>query len=120
MSVDDNAGDAQNTTIAADPNLAMWPANTDIVYPPGSNKLLLTAQRPLLRGVIQDSFENVRASLLFDNAFPDPISASLTIRAALIAAADNPRALSVRDQLMGDSGYLSKLNRLVSAGRLDR
>jgi hypothetical protein len=119
MLVDDNAGDMQNTTVAADLNPAMWPADTDIVYPPGSNKLSLTAQRPLLHGVIQDSFENVRASLLFDHAFPDPVVAPLTIRAALIAAADNPRALSIRNRLVGDGEYLGKLTRLVSAGCID-
>ncbi len=91
-------------------------AETDLVFLPGSNKVMLTLQRPLVRIVIQDSFDILRASLMFTNAFPD---CSLTIefvKDALVRSALNhaPGARYIYQRLLYKDDYISKLITLVS------
>ncbi|KAI9439729.1 hypothetical protein H4582DRAFT_2075103 [Lactarius indigo] len=64
-----------------------WPSNTDLSFAPGSTRLMLTAQRPLVRAVIQEAIENVRAAMMFNDAFPNLARAFTFIRDALITAA---------------------------------
>ncbi|KAH9177872.1 hypothetical protein EDB89DRAFT_2064251 [Lactarius sanguifluus] len=45
--------------------------DTDLVFVEGTTKIMLTSQRPLIRAIAQDAIENLRASMLFRNAFPD-------------------------------------------------
>jgi hypothetical protein len=77
---------------------------------------MLTMQLPLIRTVVQDAFENLRASLLFENAFPDSHLTILFVRKNLIGAARShlPRAVDIHKRLLIDDGYLEKLSRLVS------
>ena len=119
LSQEGSGSATQNTTIAGVPNSVTWPSDTDILLAPGTKKVSLALQRPALRGVVQDAVENVRASLLFDNAFPDAFVVSLSVRGALLSAANTPRALNIRDRLAGDDEYLNKLIRLVSTRFLD-
>jgi len=93
---------------------ATWPAETDIVVNPITNRVTLTTQHPLLRTVIQEAIENLRASLLFDDAFPNAIVTPLAIRECLMSAADNPKALMVKMRLTSDERYLTTMIRLVS------
>jgi hypothetical protein len=97
-------------------NQAMWPAETDLIFVPGTNKVMLMAQHPLIRTVIQDGIENVRASLLFEDAFPDATSIPAVTRDALIDAAWShiPRALGIHSRLQGDDEYVARMSRLVS------
>ena len=49
-------------------NMSMATENeANLVLPPGSNKVTLQAQHPLVHAVIQDSFDYLRASLMFTN-----------------------------------------------------
>jgi len=114
LSQEDGSGVAQNTAIAGVPHPVIWPADTEIIFAEGSRRVSLMLQRPGLRRVIHDAFENVQASLLFDHAFPDPFVTPLTIRGALIAAADNPRTLNIRNRLISDEEYIVRLIPLVS------
>ena len=95
---------------------ATWPTDTDILFPSGSNRLALRNQRPLLRVVIQDAIEHVRAELLCQNAFPDPALTLETIRTCLRTAASRyPGAASIHRRLMGDEEYMMKITPLVSS-----
>jgi hypothetical protein len=70
-----------------------------------------------MRVIIQDAFEHVRASLLFKDAYPDPIVTIAVVKEALISAAEShrPSASSIHNRLVHDNPYLFKISRLVSA-----
>ncbi|KAH9168126.1 hypothetical protein EDB89DRAFT_2074246 [Lactarius sanguifluus] len=89
----------------------MWPAETEIRSIPGSNHVILTIQGTLLRTVIQDAFENLRAAMLFQNAFPDGALTLSYIRDALITAARQcgPAAASIYTRLLNDTDYFAKI-----------
>jgi hypothetical protein len=98
-----------------------WPADTDLKVLPGPHKkVILTIQSTPLRTVIQDSFEHLRASLLFEHAFPDSVLVLLFIRNALVTAAERcgptlgPVAMSIRSRLLNDNDYFLKISPLVS------
>jgi hypothetical protein len=94
---------------------SIWPTDTDILYAPGSNKVTLMSQHPMLRVVIQDAMELVRANLLFTYAFPDPAVARATIRESLVtSAASYPAASGIHQCLMFDEPYMAALTPLVS------
>ncbi len=97
--------------------LAMWPTDTDLVFAPGTNRLMLTHQYPPVRAIMQDAFENVRAYLLFDHSFPDAISIPVAIRTCLLSATMeslNPRAVDIHGRLTKDFEYMDRLSYLVS------
>ncbi len=77
------------------PALNVWPASTDVVLTPGSMRVMLTIQHKLLCQVIQDSFKNVWAALMFQHAFPNALLAPPLIRDALLAAADSHKPATV-------------------------
>jgi hypothetical protein len=90
--------------------------NTNLVFLEGSTKLMLTHQRPIIRTIIQDAIDNLRASLLVRNAFPDAIIAFSFTKDALRLAAercDKPGATSVQARLQDDDEYVAKLVTLV-------
>jgi hypothetical protein len=99
------------------PNLhpALWPVETDLVFVSGTTRMLLTIQRPLMRSVIQDTFERIRVNLLFNNAFPDAAVALSMTRASLIVAAESHvRASGIHRRLLNDEEYMTNMIRLVS------
>jgi hypothetical protein len=108
---------AEDSPLSADQAQATWPTDTDIIYYPGSNRLLFALQGPLLRGVLQDAFEVLRATLLFDDAYPDAIVMPLIVRQSLLAAAEKQhlRAAAVCKRLMDDVEYLTTLINLASS-----
>ena len=105
----------------ATPNVAQsslfdGPADTDLRFPAGKlNKIMLTAQSPPVRLVIQDAMEIVRADLMFRCAYPEATYTIVTIRASLIEAASrHPNTAGVRRRLMFEEDYLTKMIPLVS------
>ncbi|KAH9162079.1 hypothetical protein EDB89DRAFT_1913474 [Lactarius sanguifluus] len=62
--------------------------DTDLVFVEGTTKIMLTSQRPLIRAIVQDAIENLRASMLFCNAFPDVTIAFALSRDTLITATE--------------------------------
>jgi len=113
----DGGGGGNVAGSSSNPPLAMWPSDTDLVSVPGTNRLTLTIQGPPVRAIIQDAFENIRAFLLFDHSFPDPVSIPSAIRGCLIGAAAescNPRALDINRRMTEDDEYMNRLSRLVS------
>jgi hypothetical protein len=90
---------------------AGWPADTNLVFAVGSTKLMLLNQHPIVCTVIQEAIENLRAALLFTNAFPDICSALTLIKDCLFTAALRlkPGASEVLDRLTHDQDYLLKI-----------
>lgn len=87
---------------------------TDLVFHDGSGKLLLTIQHPIIRVAIRDATELLRATLLSNNAFPDPVLAfNFTKHALLSATRNNPNSVNVLRRLEDDGDYLAKLVTLV-------
>jgi len=93
-----------------------WPSDTELIYVAGTTKVMLTAQHPVMRTVIQDAFKNVHVSLLFHFAFPDAASIPLIIRDGLITAAwlNVPRASNIYRWLLMDEKYVVRMSHLVS------
>ena len=92
-----------------------WPADTDLKLIKGSTRLMLTTQTPLVQAVIKMSLGYIRTSLLFQNAFPDPILAGTFVREAVIsAAANHGPAATMHTRLVQDKDYISKIVPLVS------
>jgi hypothetical protein len=92
-----------------------WPSATELVVVPGTSKVTLSIQCPLLRAVLQDAFENIRISLLFINAFPDAAAIPTVIRTALITSAkSHNRASDILKRLLRDENYMASMARLVS------
>lgn len=94
-----------------------WPDHTDLVYADGSTKLYLMGQRPLVKYIIQDGIERVKASILCTDAFPDATLSNTFARDALILAADLslPASRSIRARLVEDDDYIGKIICLVRA-----
>lgn len=98
-----------------------WPADTDIIFPLGGtrdgNRVMLTIQRPLLRLVIHDAIDELRACLIFNDAFPHGILAMSFARHSLNVAAEKhcPAALSISRRLIHDDDYAVKISPVVSS-----
>ncbi|KAI9448899.1 hypothetical protein BJY52DRAFT_1193042 [Lactarius psammicola] len=88
-----------------------WPVDTELQFAPGATRVMLTIQRPLMRSVIQDAIEILRASLMFDNAFLDSIHTLAFVRRSLLTSARKrcPTALSIHTRLVQDEDYISKI-----------
>jgi hypothetical protein len=102
----------------ATPELPLtWPASTSLFFPPGSTRVMMTLQRPLIRTIIQDGIEELRALLIIREAFPNGITTVSYIRHALITAAENRghTASSIHMRLIQDEDYGHKLTPLVSS-----
>ena len=94
----------------------VWPSKTELIYIPGTTKVMLTLQLPLICMVLQDAFKNLRASLLIEHAFPDPHLTILFIRKHLVGAARShlPRTVNIHRRPLIDNTYLEKLSCLMS------
>jgi hypothetical protein len=98
-----------------------WPADTNIVFLPGTRKVTLTCQRPMVRIVIQDGMDKVRADLLINHAFPDPYVALTSVREALKSSAldcGGPSASDIHRRLVFDEDYMDTLMPLVRSSIL--
>ena len=92
-----------------------WLSETDIIYPMGSNKIMLTVQRPLLKAVFQDAFKRIHAAMVFHNTFPNAYQTVEMITESLITAAElNDRATNIHNCLIVDGDYSTIMTRLVS------
>lgn len=120
--VEDGSG-ATGTTVATLPQ-PVWPADSNLVYVSGTNKVKISLQSRLLQTIFHDAFENVRFELLFKHAFPDAVAIPRVVRRALIDAAEsnmfrdgryNASAAAVHQRLLAHDDYLTSMIRLVSS-----
>ena len=72
-------------------------------------------QHLLIRVIIQDGIENLRANILFENGFPDMHIAIAYTRTSLLAAARShyPGASFIHRHLLSDEDYMGHLIPLV-------
>src|SRR6266849_5295600 len=106
-----------NTGNVSNPSTLALPSNdTDLYVVPGSNRLTLSAQKPLIWVIVQDAIEDLRASLLFDHAFPRGIDVLRLTRAALLAVAEKykPGATAIYERLNTDEDYMARIAHLVN------
>jgi hypothetical protein len=114
MSLTSSQESARNRSPSPDSQF-VWPADTDICFQPGTSKVMLTNQRPLLRVIITEAMEQVRADLLFNYAFPNPLVALTSIRNSLITCGSRvPNAETFYRRLLFDEQYMTALIPLVS------
>ncbi|KAI9433287.1 hypothetical protein H4582DRAFT_2061088 [Lactarius indigo] len=111
------AGLHQEQGQATAATLSAWPAETDLVIPPGLTRFKLTQQSKLMRDVVQDAIEDLQSSLLFINAFPNGILIISFIRQALNIAAQRhcPAAVSIQRRLLHDDDYILKFAPILRA-----
>ncbi|KAF8257671.1 hypothetical protein EI94DRAFT_1708743 [Lactarius quietus] len=84
----------------------------NLVFLEGLKKLMLTHQRPIICAIVQDAIDNLRTSLLIQNAFPDPIVAWAFTKDALrlaVERCEKPGATTVQAQLQDNDEYMAKL-----------
>ena len=101
----------------ANVSTSTWPEETELCFAPGGTRVMLTIQRRLVRIVIQDSIDILRATLIFENAFPEGPQSLQFARHALVSAAEKqlPATLSIHTWLLQDDDYIAKITPLVSA-----
>ena len=77
---------------------------------------MLTIQIPLICTIIQDSFEDLQATLLFENAFLDPNLTILFLQKTLVGAARFCLldTVNIHNWLLLNDEYRDKLSCLVS------
>jgi hypothetical protein len=106
----------QRATRGSDLPRVACSVDIDLVISP-ENKFMLTHQRPIVRTVIQEGIENLRAVLLFTNVFPDVCVVLTLIKDSLLNAADHyghmPGAMDILKQLIHNKDYLLKITPLV-------
>jgi hypothetical protein len=75
----------------------------------------LTDQHTPIKAVIHDAVENIKASIMFDDAFPNAnISVMFATEALMLAAKSRlPESENILARLTDDSQYLSKIIPLV-------
>jgi hypothetical protein len=111
----DSSNDSLINFVPAPPQPPTWPAETDLLLLPGCNKVMLTVQRPTMHAVFQDTFERIRAAMVFQNAFPNIYDTIEMITDNLIRAAESiDRATNIHQRLLMDGDYTSNMSRLVS------
>jgi len=82
----------------------------------GSKRLILSAQTPLIRVIIQDVIKGLRGLMLFNHAFPSAAQVIEFVWDSLLVVADRYRlaASTIYGRLNKDEAYLSMMICLVS------
>jgi hypothetical protein len=114
--VNSNAAVVDVANVSTPPAPTLPSNDTDLIFIPGTNRLILSAQRPLIRVIIQDTIENLRVYLLFKNAFPRPVQSIKFIRDSIVAAAEKyqPGSSAIVARINANDHYLSLMTRLVN------
>ncbi|KAN0109142.1 hypothetical protein V8E52_009573 [Russula decolorans] len=113
--VNSNAAVVDVANVSTPPAPTLPSNDTDLIFIPGTNRLILSAQRPLIRVIIQDTIENLRVYLLFKNAFPRPVQSIKFIRDSIVAAAEKyqPGSSAIVARINANDHYLSLMTRLA-------
>ena len=94
---------------------SIWPADTDLVFQLGTNRITLMTQHPLVHLVIQDRIENVCAHLMSSHAFPNLAATLPVVQSSLLRGAMShfPRTIIIHHHLQCDEDYLGPISHLV-------
>lgn len=104
-----------NQTTSQESSGAPWPAATELLFAPGSSKIKLTLQYPLVRLVLQDAIDHMRAHLVLTNAFPDPGAALTFARDSLMTAVEDrqPDTRILCQRFQDDIEYFAQIIPIV-------
>ena len=88
----------------------------DLVFIPGTRRIRLSMQRPLVRLVIMSSFDILHSLVLFNDAFPDGICSVQFVKEALLRAALKylPGTAPIYKRIVDDHEYFSIVLPVVS------
>ena len=102
------------------PQPPAWPTETELHFSPGSTKIILTGQQPIVHLVVVDGIDNVHVSLAVVDAFPDAARTLEFVQDGLLTAAARrgPTAAAVLKRLQEDKHYYSAISPLVSTNFL--
>ena len=107
------AGSSLRSSVPSTPQSALssdfiWTADTELVLAPGpKKKMRLSEQNHLIRRVIHEAMEGVRAELLFHAAYPDQRYIIVIIRTLLLdVTVRQPNASNIRRRLLFDDDYM--------------
>ncbi|KAH8994679.1 hypothetical protein EDB86DRAFT_3078043 [Lactarius hatsudake] len=93
----------------------LWPIETDM-FLPSSGKVRLMHQTPIVRATITNAFDFLHASIVLEQAFPDPLLINKFVQDALVTASLNTQgADDVHDRLLNDRLYRSQMSNLPRA-----
>ena len=110
-----NGSNAPVNVVATPGPSEHWPSEMDIIYPLGTNKIMLTVQCPLMKAIFQDTFKRIHAAMVLQNSFPNAYETAEMITDSLITAAEsNERATNIHNRLVIDGDYATAMTRLVS------
>lgn len=90
-----------------------WPVETHLTRPEGGTKIGLKMQHPTVRRVLSAAIDNVEASVLWKDAFPDPVISEQFARESLLDAAKQLGIVSIAERLRTDTDYVTTLAFLV-------
>ena len=99
-----------------------WPTETDMIVNPVTKRIGLMSQSYLLRDIIHKTFDKIRASLLFHDAFPNAHDTPTLISEFLVSAAaesGGTGSMDVHARLLADAEYMAQMHTLVSFPTLD-
>ena len=115
MPVNASAAVADVANISMHSTHTVSSSDTDLFIIPGSNKVNLSSQKPLIRVIVQDAIEELRALMLFSHAFPNATIAIGFVWESLLTVADKyrPAASAIHVRLGTDDRYMSMMVRMV-------
>ncbi|KAH9055287.1 hypothetical protein EDB87DRAFT_1688403 [Lactarius vividus] len=110
-----------NQTTSQESSGAPWPAATELLFALGSSKIKLTLQYPLVRLVLQDAIDHMRAHLVLTNTFPDPGAALTFARDSLMTAVEDrqPDTRILCQRFQDDIEYFAQIIP-IPRGRISR
>src|SRR5258708_21460703 len=90
--------------------------DADLFIVPGSKRLILFAQMPLIQVIIQDAIEGLQGLMLFNHVFPSAAQVIEFVQDSLLVVANRyrPAASIIYGRLNKDKAYLSMMICLVS------
>ncbi|KAJ7125737.1 hypothetical protein C8R46DRAFT_1050103 [Mycena filopes] len=90
-----------------------WDASAQIVYPEPGKDIRLNDQGDHAKRVIRGGIQNLKTSLLFEDAYPQIISRSGFSKAYFSTAADNLGEVHIKERLVKDPKYGRVLSDLL-------
>ena len=110
-----NGSNAPVNVVATPGPSEHWPSETDIIYPLGTNQIMLTVQCPLMKAIFQDTFKRIHVAMVLQNSFLNAYKTVEMITDSLITVAEsNEQATNIHNRLIIDSDYATAMTHLVS------
>lgn len=112
-----------STLVGPTQTQSIWLTKTKTDNVLGTNRVILSNQSAIVKGIVQEAIDNVRCYVLFEHTFPNTTVLPAVIWKALVKAAyvhmtlgghHNPLIACVHQRLLSDDEYQDKVTHLVS------